>query len=83
MSPPLYNTPFNQQKRPLIEFEKYAPLGEKEKTTLNAAATRMSLSPRSYHRIIKLARTIADLDGVENIGEKLLLEAIGYREKKN
>lgn len=64
------------------DLEKYAPLGEKEKNTLNAAATRMSLSPRSYHRIIKLARTIADLEGAENIGEKHLLEAIGYREKK-
>ncbi len=64
------------------DLEKYATLGEKEKTTLNAAATKMSLSPRSYHRIIKLARTIADLDGAENIGEKHLLEALGYREKK-
>ncbi|MBI2120678.1 MAG: YifB family Mg chelatase-like AAA ATPase [Parcubacteria group bacterium] len=64
------------------DMEKYAPLGEKEKATLNAAAARMSLSPRSYHRIIKLARTIADLDGAENIREKHLLEAIGYREKK-
>jgi len=64
------------------DLEFYAPLGQKEKTTLNAAATRMSLSPRAYHRIIKLARTIADLDGSENIAEKHLMEALGYREKK-
>jgi len=54
----------------------------KEKVTINAAATRMNLSSRSYHRIIKLARTIADLEGSEHIQEKHLLEAIGYREKK-
>jgi magnesium chelatase family protein len=65
------------------DLEKYAPLGEKEKTTLNAAATRMTLSARSYHRIVKLARTIADLVGSEDIQEKHLLEALGYREKKN
>jgi magnesium chelatase family protein len=65
------------------DLEKFAPLGEKEKNLLNTAATRMSLSPRAYHRIIKLARTIADLAGSENIQEKHLLEALGYREKKN
>ncbi|MFA5830200.1 MAG: hypothetical protein WC878_00040 [Candidatus Paceibacterota bacterium] len=63
--------------------EKFAPLGEKEKNLLNAAATRRTLSPRAYHRIIKLARTIADLAGSESIHEKHLLEALGYREKKN
>ncbi len=64
------------------DLEKFAPLGEKEKNLLNSAATRMGLSPRAYHRIIKLARTIADLEGSENIQEKHLLEALGYREKK-
>jgi magnesium chelatase family protein len=65
------------------DLEKFAPLGEKEKQILNTAATRMSLSPRAYHRIIKLARTIADMGDSENIQEKHLLEALGYREKKN
>jgi len=64
------------------DLEKFAPLGEKEKNLLNSAATRMSLSPRAYHRIIKLARTIADLAGSENIQDKHLAEALGYREKK-
>jgi magnesium chelatase family protein len=40
------------------DLEKFAPLGEKEKNLLNSAATRMGLSPRAYHRTIKLARTI-------------------------
>jgi len=65
------------------DLEKFAPLGEKEKNLLNSAATRMGLSPRAYHRIIKLARTIADLAGSENIQDKHLAEALGYREKKN
>jgi len=65
------------------DLEKFAPLGEKEKNLLNSAATRMSLSPRAYHRIIKLARTIADLAGSENIQDKHLAEALGYREKKD
>jgi magnesium chelatase family protein len=64
------------------DLEKFAPLGEKEKNLLNSAATRMGLSPRAYHRIIKLARTIADLAGSENIQDKHLAEALGYREKK-
>lgn len=63
-------------------LEKFASLGEKEKNTLNLAASRLNLSPRAYHRIIKLGRTIADLDESENIQEKHLLEALGYREKK-
>ena len=65
------------------DLEKFALLGEKEKNLLNSAATRMGLSPRAYHRIIKLARTIADLDGSEQIKDKHLAEALGYREKKN
>jgi magnesium chelatase family protein len=65
------------------DLEKFAPLGEKEKNLLNSAATRMGLSPRAYHRIIKLARTIADLAGSEKIEANHLAEALGYREKKN
>ena len=39
----------------------------------------LGLSARAYHRIIKVARTIADLDGEEEIMERHLREAIGYR----
>jgi len=42
----------------------------------------MGLSPRAYHRIIKLARTIADLAESEKIEANHLTEALGYREKK-
>jgi magnesium chelatase family protein len=39
----------------------------------------MNLSARAYQRLRKVARTIADLDGAENIQEKHLAEAIRYR----
>ena len=39
----------------------------------------MGLTARAYHRIIKTARTIADLEGEERIGERHLKEAVGYR----
>ncbi len=63
------------------ELARFASLGEKEKKVLNAAARGLSLSARAYHKITKLARTIADLAGEEKISEKHLLEAIQYRPK--
>lgn len=48
---------------------------------LNASAEKLGLSGRAYHRVIKLARTIADLDGSEKIGTNHILEAIQYRPK--
>ncbi len=46
---------------------------------METAYERMGLSARAYHRIIKVARTIADLEGEERIRKEHLLEAIGYR----
>ena len=57
-------------------------LDEKITKTLNTSAERLGLSGRAYHRVIKLARTIADLDGAENINESHVLEAIQYRPKQ-
>jgi len=51
------------------------------KETLNTSARKLGLSPRSYHRIIKLARTIADLEGSEEVLLPHLLEALQYRKK--
>jgi len=64
------------------ELAKFAPLTPKESKLLNDSATRLGLSARGYHRIIRLARTIADLGEEENIGERHLLEALSYRPKK-
>lgn len=63
------------------ELKKYAPLGAQVEKLLETAATRMSLSPRAYHRVIKLARTIADLDAAEKIKEEHMLEALTFRPK--
>lgn len=46
---------------------------------LNISAQKMKLSPRAYHRVIKLARTIADLEQVDNIQKHHILEALQYR----
>ena len=64
------------------ELQKLIPLSEKVRNTLNSAATQMGLSARAYHRVIKLARTIADLEGVGGVEEKHILEAVQYRPRQ-
>lgn len=59
----------------------YCPLKDSCRVLLDAYAEKVHLSPRVYHRIIKLARTIADLDSKEDIEETHLLEAFQYRPK--
>ena len=49
------------------------------RTMLMRAAERLSLSARGYHRVIKVARTIADLDGATAITEQSIAEALRYR----
>jgi len=65
------------------ELNIYAPLDEETKKVLNQSAERLQLSARAYHRTIKLARTIADLEGSENIKQSHLLEALQYRPREN
>ncbi|QUI23215.1 YifB family Mg chelatase-like AAA ATPase [Vallitalea pronyensis] len=54
-------------------------LDKKGKDMLELAFNKLGLSARAYHRILKVARTIADLDNKPNIEEKHLAEAIQYR----
>jgi len=61
------------------EVETFCQLGEKEKQILNQAMDKLKLSARAYHRILKLARTIADISESENIEMPHLTEAITYR----
>ena len=60
-------------------IEKYCKLDEKGKRILQNAFQKLGLSARAYGRILKVARTIADLDQKENIESNHILEAIQYR----
>src|SRR3989344_494790 len=57
-------------------------LDKESRKTLDLAAERLGFSPRVYHRMIKVARTIADLEGSEEIKNTHILEAVEYRPKK-
>ena len=63
------------------EVKKFPVLSKKVKNILNPAAGKLDLSARAYHRVIKLSRTIADLDGADNIEANHILEALQYRPK--
>ncbi|MEK7552891.1 MAG: YifB family Mg chelatase-like AAA ATPase, partial [Patescibacteria group bacterium] len=63
------------------EIKHHAPLSAESLKLLNDSARRLDLSARAYHRVIKLARTIADLAGATEIAEPHLLEALQYRPK--
>ncbi len=61
------------------EIKKFISLNESSKKLLNYSVERFSLSARSYDKIIKLARTIADIEEEESILESHIAEAIQYR----
>jgi magnesium chelatase family protein len=65
------------------DIEKYCKLSDTDKLLLQAATTKLGLSGRAIHRVMKVARTIADLSGSENILTHHLSEAISYRQKVN
>jgi magnesium chelatase family protein len=65
------------------QLEAFAmPDGEGVKL-LDAAMSRFSLSARSYHRILKVARTIADIEGEERVTSQHVAEALQYRGEEN
>lgn len=61
------------------ELNSYCKLSKKGKEIMEKSFSQMNLSMRAYHRVLKVARTIADLDGAEMIHESHLSEAIFYR----
>lgn len=61
------------------DMERFCALGENEKRCMEKLYHEMGLSARSYHRILKVARTIADLAGEERIQTQHLLEAAMFR----
>lgn len=63
------------------EIKEHCGLGGEEQAFMKNAVMKMYLSARSYHRILKLARTIADLDAAEKLTTRHLAEALQYRPK--
>jgi magnesium chelatase family protein len=61
------------------EIERDCALGDAERTLLERAMEKLSLSARAYHRALRVARTIADLAGRERIAREHLAEAVQYR----
>jgi len=61
------------------QIEQYCPLSEEGRDLLKKAVEELKLSARAHDKILKLARTIADLDGAEDILPDHISEAIQYR----
>jgi len=66
-----------QMTAPMVE--RYCLLGKPEKGIIRQAFEHLGLSARAYHKILKMARTIADLDGAEDISVMHLTETLSYR----
>ncbi|OQW39884.1 MAG: ATP-dependent protease [Proteobacteria bacterium SG_bin4] len=61
------------------EIDRFCALDNASENLLKQAISRLNLSARAYHRILKVARTIADLAGIEKINNQHIAEAIQYR----
>ena len=64
------------------EVWKCCPLDDSAKALLQAATQRLNLSARAFHRILKVSRTIADLEEAKDIGVAHLAEALQYRSRR-
>ncbi|AOS96558.1 Competence protein ComM [Microbulbifer aggregans] len=60
-------------------LEQHCALGKSEAAMLRNSVTQLGLSARSYHRVLRVARTLADLAGIANIGTAQVAEALAYR----
>ena len=63
------------------EVWKFCPLDDTVKGLLQTATQRLNLSARAFHRILKVSRTIADLEGAKEISIGHLAEALQYRSR--
>jgi magnesium chelatase family protein len=70
---------FSNAQMPPKLIRKHCAISEEGEKMLEDAIGRLGLSARAHDRILKVARTIADLDGSENVETRHLGEAIQYR----
>jgi magnesium chelatase family protein len=70
---------YANSQMPTRMIKKHCALNDGAGSLLERAVEKFGLSPRAYHRILKVARTIADLDQKEHIEESAVAEAIQYR----
>ncbi|MDT0605358.1 YifB family Mg chelatase-like AAA ATPase [Thalassotalea castellviae] len=61
------------------EVRKFCVLSEEDNEFLELAVEKLGLSTRAHHKILKISRTLADLEGDENIHRQQLIEALSYR----
>ena len=61
------------------ELQRYVELTSLQQQWLHAVIEKLHLSARSYHRLLRVARTIADLENSTNVEKKHLAEALSYR----
>lgn len=61
------------------EINRFAKLDAESANLLKQASDKLNLSPRAYFKIIRVARTIADLDSSESIASSHIAEALQYR----
>lgn len=64
------------------QVDRFCVIDDKSRELLKTAVTRLHLSGRAYHRVLKLARTIADLAASDTIASAHIAEALGYRERQ-
>ncbi|RZD17407.1 MAG: ATP-binding protein [Candidatus Acididesulfobacter guangdongensis] len=64
------------------EIDKFINISDEALSFYKSAAESLKLSSRGYFRILKVARTISDIDGKENVDEPSILEALNYRNTK-
>ena len=64
------------------QVREHCPLDDAGRALLRAAVQQLGMSARAFHRILKLSRTIADLEGVGEIRTHHLAEALQYRPRR-
>ena len=76
--PPILNSEI-----PARILTKYTELSDEARAVLTESAEKLNISARAYHRIIKIARTIADMDKSKTVEKQHILEALQYRPRQH